>query len=154
MKKLWFHATDEWKGESFVSSLCLPKVVSDKEPPVPRLCVGPSVASCFAARMFTINPIYVYACFCSAVKPKGVWDCVLTGERWVIHRQVLFHYCTISRDVNLKITYYDRVFHMSGAKCNHKRRAATYARAVEELDEHTTARDKRIIKAFRKFGWI
>lgn len=58
-----------------------------KESNTPRLCVCDSIAGCFAARVFSIGKtVYVYRTRkpMGAVKPVGVWDAGITGERWLV----------------------------------------------------------------------
>jgi len=82
----WWHCTEVNHGPSFTSKLLTPPNKGHIEPTTPRLCVGPSVAACFAARFFW-HHTYCYrtAQPCRAVKPKGTWDAIITGERWIVH---------------------------------------------------------------------
>lgn len=75
---------------------------SPREPETPRLCVGPSVASCFAARLFDEwQPVHVYRTSkpTRGIAPRDVWDSLVTGERWIIPPATLVKVQTIAPEV-------------------------------------------------------
>lgn len=83
----WFHCTSDNHGPVFVAKRRAPKHMSQNEPSTPRLCVAPTIARCFAAVLFKeFRPVYCYRTEkpCKAVKPRNVWDQVVTGEHWLI----------------------------------------------------------------------
>lgn len=82
----WLHCSQRDHGERWTAERIAPIRWSSKEPPVPRLCVAPTVATCFAAAVFLRGPVHVYrtAKPRRAVAPRGVWDECITRERWLI----------------------------------------------------------------------
>ncbi len=143
--RLWYHCTNTYHGELWQSELCLPRLTSDKEPPVPRLCVGPSIPACLCARQFWPRTVFVYACFCRAVAPRNVWDSQITRERWIVHRQLMFLYTTLSGQVLRAIQSPDY-----GKKGTWRLRIGTLARAVEQLPEFANRADKRALNITRR----
>lgn len=82
-RRRWLHCTTTWRGETWTAGRHVPRY--GDEPAVPRLCVGRSVAACFAARLFVRGPVFVYRTSeRSGLRPLGVPDAVLTGERWIV----------------------------------------------------------------------
>lgn len=82
----WFHCSRWDHGETFVARKRVPHTTAEKESPVPRLCVAPTVAACFSSMLFIGGPVSVYRTSkpCRGVMPRGVWDQVVTRERWLI----------------------------------------------------------------------
>jgi hypothetical protein len=87
MKRYWWHCTSTYHGEVFRAARRIPAHASDAEPAVPRLCVSPSIAECFAAVLFKQDKaVYCYRTESPrrAVMPRNVWDQAITRERWLI----------------------------------------------------------------------
>lgn len=93
-----YHCTTDNRGPTLVVDRRYPAWAKN-EPATPRLCVAPSVAACFAARLFTgAEPtVYVYRTRrpTRGIKPREVNDSSLTGERWLIQPAELIYERTI-----------------------------------------------------------
>lgn len=85
-RRFWFHCSAVSHGKEWEAVRRCPRV-PDAEPKTPRLCVAESIAQCFAATVFCHGgPVYVYVNERPrrAVTPRGVWDAIITHERWLI----------------------------------------------------------------------
>lgn len=86
-RRHWYHCSSRNHGPEFTAIRRPPLHASCKEPPVPRLCVCRSIAGCFAAAIFDDEqPVYVYKTERPrrAVRPRGVWDQIVTQEMWLV----------------------------------------------------------------------
>ena len=61
-----------------------PKYTAESEPPTPRLCVCECPARCMAAVVARIGFVYRTETPRRTVAPVGVYDKIITGERWVV----------------------------------------------------------------------
>lgn len=112
MKINYYHCSTINHGQILVIKKQCPRLKADKETHTPRLCVAPTIAACFAARIFNHGPVYVYKTIkpVNAVKPINVWDQCITKERWLIEG-TLNLYTIISNHIceeaytSLKILY-------------------------------------------------
>jgi hypothetical protein len=87
MKRIWYHCSQIYNGNEFTVINKVP-FRSEKEPLVPRLCVCPTIALCFTARLFKYDQaVFVYksAKKYNGIKPYNVWDQPITRERWLIY---------------------------------------------------------------------
>jgi len=112
-----------------------PSLIGEKEPRTPRLCVAPTVAACFAARLFEKSaPVRVYAGEFSAIKPCSVWDAKITGERWAIPPHKLTHVHTVPADIVLRTTAAHTLYHgVTKRPSDARLRVCQYAIAVQYL---------------------
>lgn len=85
-RRHFYHCTGQARGMAWTAAKITPPFKGESEPDTPRLCVSRTIAGCFAARLFSESDVYVYktAKKRSGVKPVGVPDALLTGERWII----------------------------------------------------------------------
>lgn len=102
-KRYWFHLTEDDRGDSFYSER--KAHFTEGEPDTPRLCVAPSVISCFIARLF-LSKVYVYRtnrklkCFYPG---KRVHDAAITQEHWVFERVLLERVKVIEEEIVQRI---------------------------------------------------
>lgn len=147
-KRTYYHCTEADRGDEWRCDLLAPSR-SPKEPPTPRLCVCPTVAGCFAARLFRPVAVHVYAVHCRGVRPpKSVWDRDVTGERWVVHRAVLRRERTVPAYQVARIVGLIREYHLlTRQKSTLKLRVAQYAIAAAVLgdDERWARKMCRIV---------
>lgn len=127
----------------------------EKEPATPRLCCSDCLAGCFAARLFC-NSVYVYKIDRKGIKPKDVWDAVITGERWLIPPSVLTFDKIIDRSVVMEIQWYFREYHVKRKRNSTvKSRVYQYLRACEVLGEETDfVRQLKIMYPENPLKWI
>jgi hypothetical protein len=78
----------------------------------PVLCVCSTVSSCFASRFFDPAPVHVYRTPVPrrGIRPTGVWDQVVTGERWLIEGW-LVHERTVPVELVARATEAVRLYH-------------------------------------------
>jgi hypothetical protein len=134
VKRYLYHCTTDYVGPLLHVRRCKPDV--SKEPPTPRLCVAPSIAACLSARLFPdYKHIYVYRRLARGIKPTGVWDAFITGERWLIPPMHLAEFCCIPYYVVHELQDpLKKYFKLTKAKaCNWKVRLACYALAAQTL---------------------
>jgi hypothetical protein len=93
----WWHVTNDWHGAEWVARRIRPTGAPLGEPKTPRLCVSSWLAGALAARWtFEGRDIHCYLTEQRRTVPaRGVWDAVITGERWVIPPAKLTHVLTI-----------------------------------------------------------
>lgn len=103
----WFHCAEDYHGDTWNVPRKRPTLIGPEEPLTPRLCVARSVAACFAARLFA-KDVHVYRTerVRRTVKPNGVYDAVITGERWLIPPVTMVKVATIPRHVSWEIGGY------------------------------------------------
>ena len=97
--KHFYHCSSKWLGELFEPKRSTPNMISSREPSTPRLCVCPTIAGCFAARMFDHHrPVFVYRTVkpYRGIHPRDVWDQIATDEHWLIPPVRLIHVATIN----------------------------------------------------------
>lgn len=85
-RRHWFHCSDRDLGDRWTATRIVPMPEAN-ESNTPRLCVCRDIAACFAARVFSIGrPVWVYRTRrpTGSVRPVGVWDAGITGERWLV----------------------------------------------------------------------
>ena len=111
MKRYWYHCSEVDHGPFLWAQRRLPRYPADGEPPVPRLCVCPDVPSCFAARLFLPVPVHVYVTDRkrSAVRPRGVWDACITGERWIVDPVLLVRVRTVNPDLQVDARWWAKL---------------------------------------------
>ena len=86
-RKAFYHISERFLREQFVAARQAP-AYNDQIPdaPTPRLCVCPTIAGCFSARLCCGHrDIFVYKTPPRrTIKPVKVYDAILTQERWII----------------------------------------------------------------------
>jgi hypothetical protein len=135
-RRHWYHCSSIDHGDRWVAVRRTPVRPAREEPPVPRLCVCKTIPACFAAVLFLRGPIHVYrtANPRRAVKPRGVWDQFITGERWLIPPVEMVRVATINTLTLRRVQGLIRRFHEQTGQCSDIRlRVAQYAIAVEVL---------------------
>lgn len=98
-RRYWYHVTTDYRGPEFFSELRLPRHSSLNEAKTPRLCVCPTIAGCFAARMFEFHKhcfVYKTEKPYRGVKPRNVWDQLITRERWIVEPVRMVHVANIN----------------------------------------------------------
>ncbi len=132
-RRTLYHCSEVHHGETWTPRPRLPRIVDDKEPPVPRVCVAPSVPACFASRLF-LRQVYVYKTYAGGVRPRGVWDAMVTRERWIVHPVEFRLVRTIPVDVVRKVTEAVRIYHDELKKrASLRTRVCQYAITVDLL---------------------
>lgn len=114
-----------------------PLYADPKEPPTPRLCVCPSVPACLAARLFPVRELYVYRTErpLRGVSPVGVWDSLITKERWLIPPAKLVRVGTITEEEVHEAQGDIRRFHrMTRKHSSHRLRVAQLEMAWRVLE--------------------
>lgn len=110
-RKKWFHCTEDFHGEIWTAKRHVPEVADSKEPPTPRLCVGPTIASCFGARLFE-GDVFVYQTVPrKANEPRGVWDSFMTREKWIVPPVDLNLHSVIPAQTVDRVNWCIRLFH-------------------------------------------
>lgn len=150
-RKHWFHCSSKYHGESFVADRRTPAHMSSNETRVPRLCVAPPIVECFAAVLFnTRKPVFCYRteAIRRSVAPRGVWDSVVTGERWLIPPVKMILFRTISAEEVRRAQEAVTLFHKTTRRNSSlKIRVAQLAIAAEVLgDTREKRKAKRICK--------
>jgi len=110
----WYHCTVCNHGQTWVAERRAPIMRAADEPLTPRLCVCPSPAECFSAILFpTHRDVYVYRTSNErrAVAPRGVWDKIITGERWLIPPVEMQLFCAIPASVVADCQTAIRLYH-------------------------------------------
>jgi len=133
--KHFYHVSSQWLGNEFQPILRTPSDMAKKEPPTPRLCVCPTIAACFAARLMASHrTAYVYktAKPYRGIAPRSVWDQIITGEKWLIPPVKLIHVANINAltvdKIQSAVIYYHKITKQNSG---HLVRLAQYARANE-----------------------
>lgn len=145
-KKYLYHCSHINHGSELVVRRQFPRLMADGEPKTPRLCVSPTVPQCLSARLF-LSSIWVYRTPkpCRGVTPSGVWDSVLTDERWLLpgHKLELVEVIPKSR---VKPAFSDIAdWHCRNKKgANLEMRVATLWVACVSFPEHTSRRLMRL----------
>lgn len=83
-RRLWYHVTPKDHGPLLTAVRRPPLLRTASEPMTPRVCVSSSIAGCLSAVLMPDGPAYIYAARRRAVRPVGVWDAAVTGERWLV----------------------------------------------------------------------
>ncbi len=157
-RRHWYHCSAVDLGAAFVARRRPPVLRTPGEPLTPRLCVCDTVAACFAAVLFPDRrPVFVYRTQTPrrAVRPVGVWDQVITGERWLIPPVRMVRVAVIPRTAVANATAAIRLYHEATRKCSTAQlRVAQYAVATAALGpEYTSPRERRLVNRFcRKLG--
>jgi len=131
-----FHCTTDYHGDVWEPEPRTPSHRAECEPDTPRVCVAPTVASCFAARLFAPEAVAVYRSRAKPEQPVGVWDQCITGEMWYT-RPVKFRLHTLIREevvsaIMRPILSYHTI---TGKRSSWRLRVCQFAIAVAELDE-------------------
>jgi len=142
LPSIFYHCTNTDHGPVLECKRLAPKCTSAKEPKTPRLCVAPSVAQCFAARLFDVAPVHVYRtkdkrC---GIAPVDVWDRCVTNERWLIPPMQLVKHGTVPKGVVELVTKHARRAACIKRGFTLHLRVCQYAVAAEFLG---TSKDKR-----------
>ena len=136
-RRFWYFCTSQFKGERWTSKLIVPPFKGTNEPDTPRLCVARYPSGCLAARLFrydvcvyrTIRPV-------CAIKPVGVHDAVITGERWIVHPTELELKWLTPQAIVRRISDEEHGYMMRFRKPPpHAMRARTLIRAAVELSK-------------------
>lgn len=112
--KYFYHCTTEYVGSTLTVHRRKPKYAADGEPAVPRLCVCPSIAECFAARLFQeASPVYCYRTrkLVRGIAPYSTWDACITRERWLIPPMQLSLVCTVPAQISIAAQEAVRLYH-------------------------------------------
>ena len=136
-RRHWYHCSEAFHGDRWVARRRTPTVCDAGEPPVPRLCVGGSVAQCFAARLFT-GDVFVYRTERErrSVAPFDVWDRALTGERWLVPPVAMVLTTTIPAPIVARCTATIRWHFESPGDCPmHVARLLSFRDAIRILEE-------------------
>ena len=154
-----FHCSAVDHGETLVVRRQLPHGSEHlDEPPVPRLCVSPCVQACIAARYWNYSgPVHVYRTKDKrkGIKPRGVWDQMISGERWIIPPAELVKVDLIEWDDVQKVSGLFAYYHTyTGRKADHRIRLAMQRQAFEVLgDRFPNPRFERFtVRAADGFG--
>lgn len=134
-KRIWYHCSEQDHGSRLIVARRVPRVAASSEPSTPRLCVGPSIASCFAARLF-VGKVYVYATETkrSAIRPTRVWDQLITGECWLIPPARLVKVQEIDQGMVAEIFAAVRLYHgCTRKRADFRTRIAQFAIAISNL---------------------
>jgi len=83
-RRHWYHCTQHRQDATWQAERRPPITRAKSEPLTPRLCVSDSVARALAACWWTRDVAVYVTEERRTVPPSGVFDAVLTGERWVI----------------------------------------------------------------------
>lgn len=141
------------------------------EPSTPRLCVCSTVAPCFVARLFArptttkVNtrdrfPVHIYRTKekRNGIRPKQVWDEVLTDERWLIPPTTMIKVGEVPPDIVYQIQLPVIRYHIiTGEKSSVRIRVATYLHVNEVFDRvypgdrmYTTPKMIELVKDFAR----
>lgn len=118
-KKSLYHCTVDSTGRILQVARRKLQHRAYNEPVVPRLCACPSVAECFAARLFPpYKPVYVYRTMkqVKGITPTGVWDAAITRERWLIPPMRLERFAEIPWDIVDAAQVAVRLYHQATRK--------------------------------------
>lgn len=157
-RRHWYHCTPHDKGPAFTADRRPPDLRADKEPLTPRLCVCDTPAACMAAVLFPEGrPVFVYRTEAprNAVAPVGVWDRVITGERWLVPPVRMVKWDTLGPPTVEAISAAIRLYHWATRdKSSVHLRVAQYMIAVRVLgDRYTDPAERRLLARFaRRLG--
>ena len=152
-----YHVTDDYHGSVMEVIRRHPEYMAEEEPEVPRLCVSPTVAGCFAAGFFRDVDCHVYRT-CKkrkGISPRGVWDSFITEERWLIPPDYLEHVGVVeAMDVYLIQELFRRYHEVTGNRCNPRLRLAQLIHAWD-IVFRTIFLSGWIVRLGRSWGlWI
>lgn len=136
-----YHCTQDDHGDQLVVGRRVPLVRAAGEPETPRLCVCPSVPQCVSAVMLWKNqPVRIYRSDRprKGVTPRGVWDQVITGERWLIPGHRLELVGEIPVETVLQIYELPREYHELGMSSDYRLRTSQIVIASELLPDWVT----------------
>ena len=150
-KRILYHCSEIDHGEHLTVVRKTPKFPSSEEPPVPRLCVSPTVPGCLAGRLFDgLNPVHVYATPkpVRGITPRNVWDEPITKERWLIPPAVLHRVATIPVEDVREIMWRQLAFHVQTQKpARFEIRLCTACVAWDVLGERfPSKKEERVIR--------
>lgn len=136
MRNKWYHCSQVAKVQKFSVAKRPPAHRTTLEPLTPRLCVCPSVALCFTARLFEVAPVHVYISEPrNGIRPRDVWDAKITGERWLIPPTTMHYAYTIPTEVVYGAQLAIRTYHRVTRKHSSIRlRIAQYFAAAEYVE--------------------
>ena len=151
----WYHCTQGDYGDLWTARRICPTFIGSREPKTPRLCVGASIAACFAARLF-FHPVHVYQTTTQrrTLAPKDVYDSAITGERWLVPPVPMQRIMIVSREDVRGSQYWlraslEETLHTEKA-ITPKERIAGYAEVVEFFAGRgvpwVTSIDRRFVK--------
>jgi hypothetical protein len=161
--RFWFHCSNDDNGERWSLRPRRPSPLryGVAEPLTPRLCVAPTIASCFAATLFDMDkPVYVYrtATTRRGVKPVKVWDQPITGERWIVDRVEMVRIETISAALADQVNDPIRFYHMRQPNkgTGVKLRVAQLAHAINVLGDKRSSRLEKqwLAKWLKRLGIV
>lgn len=157
-KRLWLHCTQDDHGPRFTARRIVPPryaATECNEPKIPRLCVCPTLAGCFAAQFFyTQKPVQVYRTVLprSGIFPgrKRVWDCIITREHWLVPPVELEKVEVIPYEKFEDIAYPRFLYYkLTGPNSKFRIRVAEYVLAAKVLGEKSL--DKKILDYYRRY---
>lgn len=109
------------------------------------MCVCPSIAACFAARLF-IGAVHVYRTESkrNGIRSRKVWDELITGERWLVPPVAMVKVRVIPAAEVAEIFAAVRLYHQHTRRHSDLRlRLAQFALAIRALDHRP--REGRLI---------
>ena len=131
-KRRYYHVSVFDHGDVLNVRRVSPLDPDHREPGTPRLCVAPSVPQCLCARMMRPGrPAYVYRSEPrKGITPKGVWDSLITEERWIAPPDKLEKVDTIcGEDMSLMFGILEEWHLQTGSAASVHLRIATLAHA-------------------------
>lgn len=154
-RRHWLHCTQDDHGPRFTARRIVPPRYHEvNEPPVPRLCVCPTLAGCFSAQFFMRRgPVYVYRTTkeTSGIFPgkKRVWDCIITREHWLVPPVEMVKIDAIPYEGKVEEIAWPRYLYykLTGPDSKFRIRVAEYALAAEVLGRE---KEDRIICEYFK----
>lgn len=151
----WYHCSEIDHGPAFDVARRAPEHRSVNEPETPRLCVCRTVAACFAARLFDPIPVHVYRTETPrrGIKPRDVWDQVVTGEHWLIPPTRMVRERVIAAEQVRQAFAYIRTYHRATRKNSDLwMRIAQYAIALDVVGG--SDQERRKIERISEFAGI
>jgi hypothetical protein len=142
----WYHCSNVFHGQSWTAKRKAPDLHANGEAVTPRLCVCPTVAECFSARLFTGGDVFVYrtAKPHRTIKPRTVWDHLITGERWLVPPVEMVFVSAIPADTVDRVQVASVLYHQTTWRnCDYKLRIAQLLLAVEHLPREFTSKQCR-----------
>lgn len=116
-RRILYHCTQFDHGPELVVQRRFPIIRATGEPKTPRLCVAPSVAQCLVSSlMYRPGAVQVYATRqpMAGVTPLGVWDEVITWERWLLPGQRLVKVDTVDDATRAEVVTIPTLYHEAG----------------------------------------
>ncbi len=142
-RRRWYHCSQVYR-EQWTAERRAPIVRSDSEPETPRLCVSATLAQALAAVWWSSDVHVYWTAERRTVPPSGVFDQVLTGERWVVPPVELTHIGRINyrwiEEVQDGLSPLGHRYEYAADWCSRFFRLHRFALLVEELYPHLTSK--------------